>query len=59
MKIKDKVSLNFKCFIVGYVFNVLCFDLIGFLNIIKDFMLNFNYRFIVLTREPQINYRLC
>jgi hypothetical protein len=29
MRIKDIVSLNIKCFIVGYDLNVLCFDLIG------------------------------
>jgi hypothetical protein len=41
MKIKYKVSLNFKCFIVGYDLNVLCFDLIDVFNILKAIYVKF------------------
>ncbi len=41
MKIKYKVSLNFKCFIVGYDLNVLCFELICVFNINKAIYVKF------------------
>jgi hypothetical protein len=52
---KDTSCLNINCLIVDYDIYVCVWIYLVILILLRQLMLNLNYRFIVLIREPQTN----